>query len=65
MSEINQCRVCKGPFLFPALLEYPNSPRAAQGFLDDLEELDDDEEDDDEIDYDDDLYTDDDDHFVG
>ena len=41
MSEINQCRVCKGPFLFPALLEYPNSPRAAQGFLDDLEELDD------------------------
>ena len=41
MSEINQCRICKGPFLFPALLEYPNSPRSAQGFLDNLEELDD------------------------
>ncbi len=41
MAEINKCRVCKGPFLFPALLEYPNSPRAAQGFLDNLEELDD------------------------
>jgi SAM-dependent methyltransferase len=41
MSEINQCRICKGPFLLPALLEYPNSPRSAQGFLDDLEELDD------------------------
>jgi 2-polyprenyl-3-methyl-5-hydroxy-6-metoxy-1,4-benzoquinol methylase len=41
MSEINQCRICKGPFLFPALLEYPSSPRSAQGFLDNLEELDD------------------------
>ena len=41
MSEINQCRICKGPFLFPALLEYPNSPRSAQGFLDNVEELDD------------------------
>jgi cyclopropane fatty-acyl-phospholipid synthase-like methyltransferase len=41
MSELNKCRVCKGPFLFPALLEYPNSPRSAQGFLDNLEKLDD------------------------
>ena len=41
MSEINQCRVCRGSFLFPALLEYPNSPRSAQGFLEKLEDADD------------------------
>ena len=41
MSEIIGCRVCKGTFLFPALLEYPNSPKSAQGFLETLDELDD------------------------
>lgn len=40
MSEIIGCRVCKGAFLFPALFEYPNSPKSAQGFRETLDELD-------------------------
>jgi SAM-dependent methyltransferase len=33
MDEHQNCRVCNGNFYLPALLEYPDSPHSAQGFL--------------------------------
>ena len=33
MVEHQNCRVCNGDFYLPALLEYPDSPQSAQGFL--------------------------------
>lgn len=36
----HQCKVCEGNLFSKALLEYPGSPKAAQGFLSDLSEQD-------------------------
>jgi SAM-dependent methyltransferase len=41
MVEHQFCRVCNGDFYVPALLEYPDSPKSAQGFLDSPQQLDD------------------------
>lgn len=40
MSDICACRFCGGAFFQPALLEYPDAPQSAQGFLDDLDQPD-------------------------
>ena len=40
MSDICACRFCGGDFFQPALLEYPDAPQSAQGFLDDLDQPD-------------------------
>ncbi|MCG3771662.1 MAG: hypothetical protein JW384_02853 [Nitrosomonadaceae bacterium] len=41
MTERKSCRVCRGSFYPSPLLEYPNSPQSAQGFLDSPDQLDD------------------------
>ncbi len=41
MSEYRFCRFCGGAFHLPALLEYPESPQSAQGFLSTLDQQDD------------------------
>jgi SAM-dependent methyltransferase len=40
MSDICLCRFCGGDFFQPALLNYPEAPQSAQGFLDDLDQPD-------------------------
>ena len=40
MSDICTCRFCGGVFFQPALLDYPNAPQSAQGFLDSLDQAD-------------------------
>lgn len=41
MSSRPDCRLCGGEFYSQSLLNYPNSPWSAQGFLDDIEGVDD------------------------
>jgi len=40
MSDICNCRFCGGGFFQPALLDYPDAPQSAQGFLDTLDQAD-------------------------
>ena len=40
MSDFCSCRFCGGAFFQPALLDYPDAPQSAQGFLDSLDQAD-------------------------